>query len=366
MKILNIVGTRPNFIKIAPLMEQMLKSPVIDPVLLHTGQHYDENMSKIFFEQLGIPKPHIYLGVGSENNTNQINEIVKRVDPILEHEGPDAVLVVGDVNSTMAGGLAASNKSIPVFHVEAGLRSFDRSMPEEINRYTTDHLSDLLFVTEASGVDNLLREKVDPRKVHFVGNVMVDTLRKHSELAERNSRILETLKLKERQYAVVTLHRPSNVDNVNILKSILETIRKLAKELKVVFPLHPRTIEKIKEFNLEYTINSVTTTAPLPYLDMLLLMSKARLVLTDSGGIQEETTALGVPCITMRENTERPITIEKGTNILGGNQGASIWLAVKNLMKTGGKSGAIPDLWDGKAAQRIVKIISSWTPSINK
>ena len=361
MKILNIVGTRPNFIKIAPLVEQMLKSPVIDPVLLHTGQHYDENMSKIFFEQLGIPKPHIYLGVGSENNTNQISEIIKRVDPILEREDPDAVLVVGDVNSTMAGGLAASNKSIPVFHVEAGLRSFDRSMPEEINRYTTDHLSDLLFVTEKSGLDNLLREKINPEKIHFVGNVMVDTLKKYRDLAQEYSSILETLQLVEHQYAVVTLHRPSNVDMVDVLKSILEAIRKLSKELKIVFPIHPRSRRKIEEFDLEYLIKSFTLTDPLPYLDMLNLMDKSRLVLTDSGGIQEETTALGVPCITMRENTERPITIEKGTNILGGNQGASIWLAVKNLMKAGGKSGAIPDLWDGKAAQRIVKIISSWT-----
>jgi UDP-N-acetylglucosamine 2-epimerase (non-hydrolysing) len=362
MKIINVVGTRPNFIKIAPLMEQMLLEPSIDPILLHTGQHYDENMSQVFFDQLKIPKPHIYLGVGSGNNTNQINEIIKRVDPVLKREDPDAVLVVGDVNSTLACALAASYRGISVIHVEAGLRSFDNSMPEEKNRYTTDHLSELMFVTEKSGLENLAKEKVDPKKVHFVGNVMVDTLRKHSELAERNSRILETLKLKERQYAVVTLHRPSNVDNVNILKSILETIGKLAKELKVVFPLHPRTIEKIKEFNLEYTINTVTITAPLPYLDMLLLMSKARLVLTDSGGIQEETTALGVPCITMRENTERPITIEKGTNILGGNQGAGIWLAVENIMKTGGKKGAIPDFWDGKAANRIVKIIASWTP----
>ena len=363
MKILNIVGTRPNFIKIAPLMEQMLKSPVIDPVLLHTGQHYDENMSKIFFDQLGIPKPHIYLGVGSENNTNQINEIIKRVDPILESENPDALLVVGDVNSTLACALAASYRKIPVIHVEAGLRSFDRSMQEEVNRYTTDHLSELMFVTEKSGLDNLAKEKIDLKKVHFVGNVMVDTLRQHSDLAERESCILERLELKEGQYAVVTLHRPCNVDTVDILKPILDAIRKLAKELKVVFPVHPRTMDKIKEFNLQYMIDPLSITDPLPYLDMLLLMSKARLVLTDSGGIQEETTALGISCITMRENTERPITIEKGTNILSGNQGAKILLAARNVIDTGGKKGSIPDLWDGKAANRIVKIISSWTPS---
>ena len=363
MKIINVVGTRPNFIKMAPLMEQMLQVPSINPILLHTGQHFDENMSQIFFEQLKIPRPHIYLGVGSENNANQINEIVKRVDPILESENPDALLVVGDVNSTLACALAASYRKIPVIHVEAGLRSFDRSMQEEINRYTTDHLSELMFVTEKSGLDNLAKEKIDLKKVHFVGNVMVDTLRQHSDLAERESCILERLELKEGQYAVVTLHRPCNVDTVDILKPILEATRKLAKELKVVFPVHPRTIDKIKEFNLQHIIDSLSITDPLPYLDMLLLMSKARLVLTDSGGIQEETTALGISCITMRENTERPITIEKGTNILSGNKGANILLAARNVIDTGGKKGSIPDLWDGKAANRILKIISTWTPS---
>lgn len=361
MKILNIVGTRPNFIKIAPLMQEMFQEPGINPILLHTGQHYDENMSKIFFEQLKITKPDIFLEIQSQGNANQVGEIIKGIDPVLQCEMPDAVLVVGDVNSTLACALAASYRKIPVIHVEAGLRSFDRSMPEEINRYITDHLSDLLFVTERSGLDNLTKEKIDPKKIHFVGNVMVDTLKQHTDLAERDSCILETLGLKEDHYAVVTLHRPSNVDTVDILKSILEAIRKLAKELKVVFPIHPRTIDKIKEFNLEYTINSLSTTDPLPYLDMLLLMRKSRLVLTDSGGMQEETTALGVPCITMRDNTERPITIEKGTNILSGNQGTNIWLAARNIMKKGGKKGAIPDLWDGKAANRIVKIISSWS-----
>ena len=271
------------------------------------------------------------------------------------------VLVVGDVNSTVAGGLAASNKSIPVFHVEAGLRSFDRSMPEEINRYTTDHLSDLLFVTEKSGLDNLLREKINPAKIHFVGNVMVDTLKKYRDLAQGYSSILETLQLVEHQYAVVTLHRPSNVDMLDVLKSILEGMQKLSKELKIVFPIHPRSRRKIEEFDLEYLIKSFTLTDPLPYLDMLNLMDKSRLVLTDSGGIQEETTILGIPCVTMRENTERPITIEKGTNQLGGNNGEGIWSVARNILKSGGKKGSIPNLWDGKAANRIVKIISSWS-----
>ncbi len=363
MKIINVVGARPNFIKMAPLMEQMLKLPSINPFLLHTGQHYDENMNQVFFDQLGIPRPDMDLGVGSGNNANQVSEIIKCIDPILDQERPDALLVVGDVNSTVACAWAASYRKIPVIHVEAGLRSFDRSMPEEINRYITDHLSDLLFVTEKSGLDNLAMEKIDPKKIHFVGNVMVDTLKQHSDLAERDSCILETLGLKEGQYAVVTLHRPSNVDTVDTLKSILEAIRKLAKELKIVFPMHPRTIDKIKEFDLEYIINSLSTTDPLPYLDMLLLMSKARLVLTDSGGIQEETTALGVPCITMRENTERPITIEKGTNFLGGKNGEDIFLTAQSVLESGGKKGVVPDLWDGKSSKRIVEIISSWDPS---
>ena len=361
MKIINVVGTRPNFIKMAPLMEQMLKLPSINPFLLHTGQHYDENMNQVFFDQLGIPRPDMDLGVGSGNNANQVSEIIKCIDPILNQERPDALLVVGDVNSTVACAWAASYRKIPVIHVEAGLRSFDRSMPEEVNRIITDQLSDLLFVTEKSGMDNLFREGIDSEKIHFVGNVMVDTLKKYRDLAERNSRVLETLKLKSKQYVVLTLHRPSNVDNASTLKSILEAVRKLSEELKIVFPLHPRTREKIKEFDLEYITKSFSTIGPLSYLDMVCLMSQAKLVLTDSGGIQEETTILGIPCVTMRENTERPITIEKGTNQLGGNNGEGIWSLARNILKSGGKKGSIPNLWDGKAANRIVKIISSWS-----
>lgn len=344
-------------------MEQMLQSPAITPFLLHTGQHYDDNMSRVFFDQLGIPKPDLDLGVGSESNVNQIGEILKRVDPVLEQEKPDAVLVVGDVNSTMACALAASYRKVPVVHVEAGLRSFDRSMPEEINRIITDRLSSLLFVTEKSGVDNLVREGTAPEKIHFVGNVMVDTLLKHRDLAEKNSRILEKLQLEQDRFAVVTLHRPSNVDRVGVLKSILEAIQKLSEELKVVFPVHPRTRKKIRELNLEHIIESFSLTDPLPYLDMVRLMSQARLVLTDSGGIQEETTILNIPCITIREHTERPITIEKGTNLLSGEQGEGVWLLARNVLRFGSKKGSVPDLWDGKASDRIVKILSSWTPS---
>jgi UDP-N-acetylglucosamine 2-epimerase (non-hydrolysing) len=363
MKIINVVGTRPNFIKIAPIMEQMSMVSAIDPFLLHTGQHYDESMNQVFFDQLGIPKPDMYFGVGSGNNANQVSEIIKCIDPILDQERPDALLVVGDVNSTVACAWAASYRKIPVIHVEAGLRSFDRSMPEEVNRIITDQLSDLLFVTEKSGIENLFREGIDSGKIHFVGNVMVDTLKKHRDLAERDSCILETLKLESKQYVVLTLHRPSNVDTIGVLRPILEVINELSKELKIVFSVHPRTREKIKEFDLECITQPFSTIGPLPYLDMVRLMSHSKLVMTDSGGIQEETTALGISCITMRENTERPITIEKGTNILSGNKGANILLAARNAIDTGGKKGSIPDLWDGKAANRIVKIISSWTPS---
>ncbi|MCH8156597.1 MAG: UDP-N-acetylglucosamine 2-epimerase (non-hydrolyzing) [Nitrospinae bacterium] len=357
MKILNIVGARPNFIKIAPLMAEMNRVKGFDPVLLHTGQHYDEHMSRIFFDQLEIPQPDYNLEVGSGTNSEQVGEIIKRFDPVIQQVRPDALLVVGDVNSTVACALVASYHSIPVIHVEAGLRSFDRSMPEEINRILTDQISDLLFVTEKVGVDNLINEGIDSRKIHLVGDVMVDSLLRHKDFSDRTSTILDSLGLEPRQYAVLTLHRPSNVDQAQTLESILTGISELSKELRVVFPIHPRTKKMIREFKLDHFLESMTLLEPQPYLDMIRLMSQSRMVLTDSGGIQEETTILDVPCLTIRENTERPVTIEEGTNSLVGTNGSNILKVAKSILELGRQRKKRSDLWDGKAAERICRIL---------
>lgn len=362
MKILNIVGARPNFMKIAPLVEQMRASGKIESFLLHTGQHYDENMNHVFFAQLGIPRADFDLEVGSGSPAWQVGEISKRFEPILLSQKPDAILVVGDVHSTISCALVASYHRVPVFHVEAGLRSFDLNMPEEINRMLTDRLSSLLFTTEKSASNNLTKEGIDLKKVHFVGNVMVDTLLKHRDVAEKDSQILDLHKLKSQGYAVLTLHRPSNVDSADSLKPILEGVEELSREIPVVFTMHPRTEKKIKEFQLSSLTQKHTLFAPLPYLDMLKLMSHARLVLTDSGGIQEETTVLGVPCLTIRENTERPITVEEGTNYLVGTDKQKILQMAHEVLSTGGKKGRRPELWDGRASERIVKVLMEWKP----
>jgi len=362
MKILNIVGARPNFMKIAPIMEHMKASAQITPVLLHTGQHYDQNMNDVFFDQLGIPRPDIELGVGSGGQAWQVSETIQKFDPVLENESPDAVLVVGDVNATVACALAASYRKIPVIHVEAGLRSFDWNMPEEINRVVTDRLSDLLFITEPSGRENLLKEGTPPEKIKFVGNVMVDTLLKHRKSAAQTSHILDQLQLQPGGYAVMTLHRPSNVDQKNVFAGILQAAHQISKQLKIVFTVHPRTRGRIEEFGLEDSVKSLILLEPQPYLDMVRLMSQAKLVLTDSGGIQEETTVLGVPCLTIRENTERPITLDEGTNTLVGTVPEAIFRGAEHIMKTGGKQGRCPELWDGCTAERIVRFLEQWQP----
>ena len=454
--IMHIVGARPNFMKIAPIMSAINEynsthhSPVtLHQILVHTGQHYDEKMSKLFFDHLGLPKPDINLGVGSASHAVQTAEIMKRFEKVLLEYRPDAIIVVGDVNSTIACTLVASKieystcnsqlvtcnlkRQRPlIVHVEAGLRSFDRTMPEEINRILTDQLSDLLFTTEEDANENLKREGISPEKIFFVGNVMIDTLYQHLEKAQK-SKILQKLGLINpinqsthqpnqpinlinpknptnpinstnsinaiNPYAVLTLHRPSNVDHKETFVNIIEAIKEIAKHIPIIFPVHPRTQNRIKQFGFEQYFKRFSTLnlqlaacnsgiyciEPLGYLDFLCLMANAKLVLTDSGGIQEETTVLGIPCVTIRENTERPITVKMGTNIIAGTRKENIISAafsqlnkpnqpyklnqlykpnklnkLNKLYKPNNATNStnpIPPLWDGKAAERIVDIL---------
>ncbi len=364
-RILCVVGARPNFMKIAPIMRAFNDgSRPLQAMLLHTGQHYDEAMKASFFDQLGIPEPDMDLEVGSAGHAVQTAEIMKRFEPKLDASGADAVLVVGDVNSTIACALVAVKKHIPVIHVEAGLRSYDRSMPEEINRVLTDQISDLLFTTERKARDNLVREGIDPGRVHFTGNVMIDTLRANLPKAVPPADFLSRAgglgaAALEQGYGLVTLHRPANVDDRLVLERLLTTLGGISREIPLIFPIHPRTRARIESFGLAGLLDQtrILQLQPLGYLQLLGLMEKAKLVLSDSGGIQEETTALGVPCITLRENTERPITVEQGTNTVVGSDAAAIELCTRGILETGGKSGRIPELWDGKAAQRIADVI---------
>ena len=359
LKILNIVGARPNLPKIAPLLREMQRHPEIQPILVHTGQHYDEKLSDIFFRQMGIPEPHVNLEVGSGSHAAQTAEILKRIEPVLIDRQPDLVLVVGDVNSTIAVSLAAVKLGIPVAHVEAGLRSFDRTMPEEINRVLTDAIADYLFVTEEDAIDHLLKEGRPREAIHFVGNVMIDSLRHFLPIAQQSA-IGDDLQLKKNgawsRFAVLTLHRPSNVDSTEKLAELLGAIDSIAADLPVIFPVHPRTQQRLAQAGIRRR-PELRLIPPVGYLDFLCLLSKAALVLTDSGGIQEETTALGVPCLTLRENTERPITISQGTNLLVGTDPAKIVAAAKSALSGTGKPSRIPPLWDGQAAPRIVNIL---------
>ncbi len=363
MKILNVVGARPNFMKIAPLMKEMKKHPRLKPLLVHTGQHYDQKMSRTFFHDLKIPFPHFNLGVGSGSHAEQTARVMLSFEKLCLKEKPDLVLVVGDVNSTLACSLVAAKLCIPVAHVEAGLRSGDRTMPEETNRIVTDALSDYLFTTSLDAGRNLRKEGISQEKIFFVGNVMIDTLLGHLGQAKK-SRIADRLDLRKDgktvPYALITLHRPSNVDNKNALTGILEALQVIQKQIKIVFPIHPRTKKQIGVFKLTSMIGSMPNlilTEPIGYLDTLALMQKARFVLTDSGGVQEETTVLGVPCLTVRKNTERPITITQGTNVLVGADKGRILREVKRILRGCGKPKRIPQYWDGRAAQRIVSII---------
>jgi UDP-N-acetylglucosamine 2-epimerase (non-hydrolysing) len=358
LRICAVVGARPNFIKMAPLLEEMRSRPGIAATLIHTGQHFSPEMSDSFFRELGMPQPDINLGVGAGTQTEQTAEIMRRIERVFCDAPCHLVLVVGDVNSTMAAALVAAKLGIPIAHVEAGLRSFDRTMPEEINRIVTDALSDFLFVTEPSGRNNLLAEGVPERKIFFTGNVMIDTLLRFRGKASC-SPVLERLGLSSGSYAVVTLHRPSNVDNPAHLKPLLECLRAIAADLPVVFPVHPRTRARIASEGL--SSGEILCVPPLGYLDFLRLLSEARLVLTDSGGIQEETTILRVPCLTLRENTERPVTIEQGSNRLVGTQPAAILQVARAILAepAATQPPRVPEFWDGKASMRIVDILES-------
>ncbi len=359
MRIINIVGARPNFMKIAPLMEAYAAHKSIQPMLVHTGQHYDERMSDLFFRQLGIPEPDINLGISGGSHAVQTAEIMKAFEPVVLEHKPDAVLVVGDVTSTVACGLVAVKLGIKLIHVEAGLRSGDRSMPEEINRVLTDCISDLLFCTERSGVDNLLREGIAKDKVFLVGNVMIDTLLKNRSKADL-SPIMGDLSLTPGGYAVLTLHRPSNVDDPAVFGRLLDALEVVQKDLPIIFPIHPRTRNNLAKGQLGSRVEGMKNLRmidPAGYLDFLKLTANAKVVLTDSGGIQEETTILKVPCITMRENTERPITCEVGSNRLVGTQPESILAAYHEVMSGKGRAPGSPPLWDGKAAERIAAIV---------
>ncbi|MBI2135161.1 UDP-N-acetylglucosamine 2-epimerase (non-hydrolyzing) [Candidatus Woesearchaeota archaeon] len=359
MKIASIVGTRPNFMKIAPLANQF-KEFGIGHILIHTGQHYDNEMSKLFFDDLEIPKPDINLGVGSGTREKQIEIIKHKLEPILKEEDPDLVIVVGDVNSTLAGAEAAKKLGIKVAHVEAGLRSFDKDMVEELNRIETDKISDFLFTTEKSGNENLIKEKIDEEKIFFVGNVMIDTLLSHREKAEKSD-ILKRLNLNKKEYCTLTLHRPTNVDTKEGFDNIIDILEKLQEKIKIVFPVHPRTRKNIETFHLEKKIGSMKNLIiiePLGYLDFLCLMDNSKIVLTDSGGIQEETTVLGIPCITLRKNTERPVTFEEGTNTIVSTDKDKIIKKALDILDGKVKfKNKIPELWDGKAAERISMII---------
>ncbi|MFH0980466.1 MAG: UDP-N-acetylglucosamine 2-epimerase (non-hydrolyzing) [Planctomycetota bacterium] len=360
IKILNVCGARPNFMKVAPLVRAYRAFPHLRPLVVHTGQHYDAAMSDLFFRQLGIPEPEVNLGVGSASHAVQTAEIMKRFEPVLLEHRPDWVLVVGDVNGTLACALTAAKLGIKVAHVEAGLRSFDRTMPEEINRLLTDALADLLFVSEPSGVENLKREGVPDAKVHFVGNVMIDTLKANLALAE-HSHVLEDLGLEPGCYNIVTLHRPSNVDDGATFRRIAAALDAIQQDLPIIFPMHPRTRQRLGELGSSapfQAMKQLCLLEPLGYLEFLKLMSKAAVVLTDSGGIQEETTILGVWCLTLRENTERPVTLTLGTNTLVGSDPQRILTAYRRCRATSVPDVPVPEKWDGLAAERIARILA--------
>jgi len=353
--ILHVVGARPNYMKIAPLMDALRDVEAIRQVLVNTGQHYDEAMAKAFIRELSLPMPDRDLEVGSASHAVQTANVMVRFEEACLQEKPDLVVVVGDVNSTMAATIVAAKLLIPVAHVEAGLRSFDRTMPEEINRVVTDRLADILLTPSPDGDENLLREGVPAERIHLVGNIMIDTLFRHLPHATLD-RVADRVNVKDGCYAVLTLHRPSNVDVRETFEGILSAISSIAADMPVVFPVHPRTQARVKEFGLTDLMKGVQVTPPLGYIDFLSLTSHAKIVLTDSGGLQEESTALGIPCLTLRENTERPITVTQGTNTIVGTNGAKILAGYRSAVR-GEVPKRRPELWDGRTAGRIRAVL---------
>lgn len=368
MRIACIVGARPNFMKIAPILRAMKPYSNLEPTLIHTGQHYDAQLSDVFFQELGISRPNISLGVGSGSHAKQTSDILVAVEKVLldaHNQGNpfDRMLVVGDVNSTMAAAVAATKLCIPVAHVEAGLRSFDRTMPEEINRVLTDAICDMLLVSEPSGVENLRKEGHAQENIHLVGNVMIDTLLHQVQIAQQNT-ILNDNGLVPGTFGVVTLHRPSNVDHPVVLRSLLDVLNEISVRLPLVFPIHPRTRTRLDEFGFADILDrseNICCTGPLGYNDFLCLTSQAKVIVTDSGGLQEESTALGVPCLTLRSNTERPITVTEGTSTLVGSDSEKLKKHLNRIIDGTYKKGKCPDLWDGHAAERIAEILANQT-----
>ncbi len=360
-----VVGARPNFMKMAPLLRALAEYPHVRPTLVHTGQHYDKNLSDIFFEEFEMQRPDVYLEVGSGKHGQQTARVLERFEEVLQ-QGPsgggqfDRVVVVGDVNSTMAATIAAVKLGVPVAHVEAGLRSFDRTMPEEINRIVTDALADMLLVSEPAGIENLRHEGHAEEQMHLVGNVMIDTLlhqlpkAKHRDILSKNS-------LKPGEYGVITLHRPANVDRPDVLAHLLDVLAEISRQLPLVFPVHPRTRQRLDDFGLSDRLSQasgIIELKPLGYLDFLALTSQSKLIVTDSGGLQEESTALGIPCLTARPNTERPITVEQGSSTLVDSDPHKLREGLEAILKGRYKSGSCPELWDGHAAERIARILT--------
>jgi len=359
--ICHIVGARPNFMKAAPVLDALRRQAGVQQTLVHTGQHYDYVMSEIFFQQLGLPPPDLNLEVGSGTHTAQTAQVMLRLEPVLLERKPQIVIVYGDVNSTLAAALVCAKLGIPLTHVEAGLRSFDRAMPEEINRLLTDQIADLLFTPSQDANENLLREGVTPAKIHFVGNVMIDTLVRLLPLAlekwKGNRLSVDGIMVEKNRYALVTLHRPSNVDNQDMLYRIMNALAEISRDIPILFPVHPRTRQRLRDMHFEFPDTPLHLIAPVGYLEFLALQRYATLVITDSGGIQEETTYLGVPCLTVRENTERPVTVSIGTNILVGQDTQRLVRETQAILSGKTKKGTVPPLWDGHAAERIAEII---------